>query len=91
METLLRATSRFGVAMVAGGLAVNTCLFDVPGGYRGVVFDRFQGVLPKTFAEGTHFLIPLIQQQIVIDVRTTPRVINRFASLSSALAFPEVL
>eukprot|EP00968_Pinguiococcus_pyrenoidosus_P024562 scaffold4847_cov265-Pinguiococcus_pyrenoidosus.AAC.6 len=28
METLLRATSRFGVAMVAGGLAVNTCLFD---------------------------------------------------------------
>lgn len=75
-ERLLSLASRGGFALFAGGVFVNTCLFDVPGGYRGVKFDLLNGVVEKTYPEGTHFLIPVLQRPIVIDVRTQPRVIN---------------
>mmetsp|Transcript_43946 Transcript_43946/g.138124 ORF Transcript_43946/g.138124 Transcript_43946/m.138124 type:complete len:275 (-) Transcript_43946:255-1079(-) len=76
MEGLIRLSTRLGAAAVIGGIGVNTCLFDVPGGYRAVVFDRFQGVMKKTYKEGTHPMIPFLQVPVVMDVRTTPRVIN---------------
>lgn len=52
------------------------CLFNVDGGQRAVIFDRFQGVKGKVVGEGTHFMIPLIQRPIIIDVRARPRTIN---------------
>lgn len=52
------------------------CLFNVDGGQRAVIFDRFQGVKEAVVGEGTHFMIPVVQKPIVIDVRARPRTIN---------------
>ena len=52
------------------------CLFNVDGGQRAVIFDRFQGVKDNVVSEGTHFMIPFIQKPIIIDVRARPRTIN---------------
>lgn len=40
------------------------------------MFDRFRGVLPKSVGEGTHFLIPFIQNPTIYDIRTRPRSIT---------------
>lgn len=52
------------------------CLFNVDGGQRAVIFDRFQGVKEAVVGEGTHFMIPIVQKPIIIDVRARPRTIN---------------
>lgn len=52
------------------------CLFNVDGGQRAVIFDRFQGVKEAVVGEGTHFMIPVVQKPIIIDVRARPRTIN---------------
>lgn len=52
---------------------VNTALFNVEGGHRAVIFDRFQGVKPDVTGEGTHFLIPWVQRPIIFDIRSRPR------------------
>jgi len=70
MEGLIRLSTRLGAAAVIGGIGVNTCLFDVPGGYRAVVFDRFQGVMKKTYKEGTHPMIPFLQVPVGTVKRT---------------------
>lgn len=45
------------VLVIGGGLFVaNQCIYNVPAGHRGVIYDRFRGVLPTEDAEGTHFL-----------------------------------
>jgi hypothetical protein len=40
------------------------------------MFDRFQGVLPKAIGEGTHFLIPFIQNPTIYDIRIRPKSIT---------------
>lgn len=45
----------------------------VDGGHRAVIFDRFAGVKPTPVGEGTHFLIPWVQQPIIFDIRSRPR------------------
>lgn len=52
------------------------CLFNVDGGQRAVIFDRFQGVKEAVVGEGTHFMIPVIQRPIIVDIRARPRTIN---------------
>ena len=38
------------------------------------MFDSLRGgIMPNVSGEGTHFLIPVIQRPVVIDVRTKPR------------------
>lgn len=61
----------FGIATV-GGLA-STALYNVNGGYRAVIFDRFTGVKDYVVGEGTHFLIPFVQRPITYDIRSRPR------------------
>jgi len=51
-------------------------LFNVDGGQRAVIFDRFSGVKDDVVGEGTHFIIPWVQKPIVFDIRSTPRAIN---------------
>jgi len=51
-------------------------MYDVPGGYRAVMFDRFSGVNDKATEEGTHFLVPWIQRAILYDCRIKPRNIS---------------
>ena len=36
------------------------------------MFDRFRGVLTKAVGEGTHFLIPAVQNRTIYDIRTAP-------------------
>jgi len=60
-----------GVALTAG--VVNSALFNVEGGHRAVIFDRFSGVLNQVVGEGTHFFIPWVQRPIIYDIRSRPR------------------
>jgi len=48
-------------------------IFEVDGGSRAVIFDRFTGVKPYVIGEGTHFLIPWVQRAIIYDIRSRPR------------------
>eukprot|EP00540_Astrosyne_radiata_P002027 CAMPEP_0116836306 /NCGR_PEP_ID=MMETSP0418-20121206/8023_1 /TAXON_ID=1158023 /ORGANISM="Astrosyne radiata, Strain 13vi08-1A" /LENGTH=286 /DNA_ID=CAMNT_0004466061 /DNA_START=112 /DNA_END=972 /DNA_ORIENTATION=- len=72
-----RALSRLGSmagALAAGAFTINSCLYNVDGGERVVMFDTLRGgILPNVRGEGTHFMIPVIQRPVVIDVRTKPR------------------
>merc|ERR1712241_352776 len=62
-----------GVGIAALGGVINSALYNVEGGHRAVIFDRFRGVLPDVSGEGTHFLIPWVQRPIIFDVRSKPR------------------
>ena len=46
------------------------------GGEQAVLFDRLQGVMETTKAEGTHFLVPWLQKAVIFDIRTRPRSIS---------------
>ncbi|XP_071448027.1 prohibitin 1 [Hetaerina americana] len=60
-----------GVAIVGG--VVNSALYNVDGGHRAVIFDRFAGVKNVVVGEGTHFYVPWIQRPIIFDIRSRPR------------------
>lgn len=56
------------------------CMFNVDGGERGVVFQRFsipllgpQGVIPSAYSPGTYPLIPWVQEPTTIDVKARPK------------------
>lgn len=51
-------------------------MYDVQGGYRAIIFDRWSGVKNDAIGEGTHFLVPWLQRAIQMDVRTKPRNIS---------------
>lgn len=63
-----------GTAAVAYG--GSSCLFNVEGGHRAVMFHRFGGVQQHVKAEGTHLLVPWFMRPIVYDVRAKPRMIQ---------------
>jgi prohibitin 1 len=74
MDKLLGRLSNMTAALAVGAFTVNTCLFDVDGGERAVMFDTLRGgILPHVIGEGTHFMIPVIQRPLIFDVRTRPR------------------
>ena len=64
--TLLHA---LGVALAVAGGVVQSALFNVDGGHRAVIFDRFQGIKQTVIGEGTHFMIPWVQRPIMFDIR----------------------
>lgn len=59
---------------IAAGLG-QYIIYDVDGGHRAVIFDKFRGVLPEVKGEGTHFVIPFIQEPKIFMVRMQPRVL----------------
>jgi prohibitin 2 len=63
---------------VLGGLgyAGYHSMFNVEGGHRAVVFNRFFGVKQHVYGEGTHFLIPGLEYFVDYSVRVTPRNIS---------------
>merc|ERR1712232_598428 len=70
MGSLGRASGAQAVA----SFTVSNCIYNVDGGERAVMFDMLQGGIMKDIrGEGTHFLVPVIQRPIIIDVRTKPR------------------
>lgn len=52
---------------------VNSALYNVDGGHRAVIFDRFTGIKQLVVGEGTHFFIPWVQRPILFDIRSQPR------------------
>jgi len=64
----------FGLA----GLATipSSCLFDVDGGQRAIVFNLFSGVEDKVRGEGTHFKIPFVMRPIYYNTKLRPKLIQ---------------
>jgi len=60
-------------AALGAWVGFNSVIYNVPAGHRGVIYDKFRGVLPKEDSEGTHFYIPVIQEPIIMDITTRPR------------------
>ena len=57
---LLNRLGQLGVGLAVGGAVVNNALYNVDGGHRAVIFDRFTGVKPDVVGEGTHFMVILL-------------------------------
>jgi len=76
MAAFAGRAERFAIAAIAGAALLQSSLYDVPGGFRAVMFDRFSGVKDKATGEGTHFLVPWLQRAILYDCRTKPRNIS---------------
>jgi prohibitin 1 len=74
MSALLRVLNGVyytALGIGAAALVSKTCLYDVDGGERALIFDRFQGgVTDQVIGEGTHVYVPWVQKPIVLDVRT---------------------
>jgi len=70
---LFNRIGQLGVGLALGGAVVNSALFNVDGGHRAVIFDRFAGVKQAVVGEGTHFMIPWVQKPILFDIRARPK------------------
>lgn len=75
MAAILNNLTRFGIAVALVGGAANSMLYNVDGGHRAVIFDRFQGIKQEVIGEGTHFMIPWLHRPIIFDIRTRPRTV----------------
>jgi prohibitin 1 len=74
MDKVLGRLSALSGSLAVGAFTVNSCPYNVDGGQRAVLFDTLRGgILPEVRGEGTHFIIPVIQRPIILDVRTKPR------------------
>lgn len=74
MDKVFRGIGGVSGALAVGAFTVNSCIYNVDGGERAVLFDTLRGgVLPDVRGEGTHFLVPVIQRPIIMDIRTKPR------------------
>ena len=51
-------------------------MYNVEGGHRAVMYDKIRGVLPQSVGEGTGFKIPMVQEPIIMDVRSRPKEIR---------------
>jgi len=73
-EAALKGLGRASGALAVGAFTVSQCIYNVDGGERAVMFDSLRGgIRSDVRGEGTHFLIPVIQRPIVMDVRVKPR------------------
>lgn len=72
-QKVFNTLGKLGVAIAVAGGVANNALYNVDGGHRAVIFDRFAGVKTNVVGEGTHFLIPWVQKPIIFDIRSRPR------------------
>jgi len=73
MAQFLTRIGQLGMGIAIAGGVVNSALYNVDGGHRAVIFDRFSGVKPEVVGEGTHFYVPWVQRPIMYDIRSRPR------------------
>ncbi|TID15814.1 hypothetical protein CANINC_004343 [Pichia inconspicua] len=76
MSRVATIISKLAIPVSAAILIADLSLYDVKGGERAVIFDRFSGIKPQVVGEGMNFVIPWLQRPIIYDVRTRPRTIN---------------
>lgn len=72
----MNTITRLGVGLAIVASAGNSILYNVDGGHRAVIFDRFQGIKSEVIGEGTHFMVPWLHRPIIFDIRTRPRSVN---------------
>lgn len=67
-----------GILLGAGafGYTAYNSLYTVEGGHKVVMFNRFSGVSDQTIGEGTHFMIPWLEQPYDFSVRTRGKTIR---------------
>jgi len=70
---LFNRLGQLGVGVAIAGGVVNSALFNVDGGHRAIIFDKFQGIKDVVVGEGTHFMIPWVQTPIIFDIRARPK------------------
>ena len=73
MAAIFNRIGQLGLGLALAGGVANSALYNVDGGHRAVMFDRFRGVLPLVTGEGTHFMIPWVQRPILFDIRARPK------------------
>jgi prohibitin 1 len=76
MSRIANAISRLALPVSALILLADVSLYDVKGGERAVIFDRFTGIKQQVVGEGLNFIIPWLQRPIIYDVKTRPRTIS---------------
>lgn len=85
MAQLFAAIGKVGLGLAVASGIVNSALYNVNGGYRAVIFDRFTGIKPEVTGEGTHFLVPWVQKPILFDIRSRPRSVSVITGSKGAL------
>ena len=65
--------AQVGLGLTLVGGVTNNALYNVDGGQRAVIFDRFTGIKKQVVGEGTHFIIPWVQKPIIFDIKSNPR------------------
>merc|ERR1712083_1096895 len=73
LANVFNRIGQLGIGLAVAGGVVQSALYNVDGGYRAVMFDRFRGILPHVTGEGTHFMIPWVQRPILYDIRSRPK------------------
>jgi len=73
MAQIFNRLGQIGVGLAVAGGVVQSALFNVDGGHRAVIFDRFAGIKQTVIGEGTHFMIPWVQRPILFDIRSRPK------------------
>jgi len=73
MAQIFNRLGQLGVGLAVAGGVVQSALFNVDGGHRAVIFDRFAGIKQNVIGEGTHFMIPWVQRPIMFDIRSRPK------------------
>ncbi|KAI0979654.1 hypothetical protein GJ496_001299 [Pomphorhynchus laevis] len=70
---MFNTLAKVGAGLALLGGTVTNMLYNVDGGHRAIIFDRFKGVKQDVIGEGTHFMIPWLHMPIIFDIRTRPR------------------
>jgi len=70
---MIGTAAKLLVGAGAVGAAGYYSLFTIPGGHRGIIFNRLTGIRETVIGEGTHVLWPFLEWPIVYDIRTRPR------------------
>jgi len=59
-------------AGIVGLAAISQAIWNVEGGHRGIIFNKFTGTKNIVYEEGTHLKIPFIEEETIYDIRTKP-------------------
>lgn len=76
VDRLLTTLSRAGLGLAGLAFVPSTCMFDVDGGQRVVLFHQFRGVEDRVRGEGTHLKMPFIMQPKWYNIRLRPKLIQ---------------
>jgi len=66
-----------GLKVLAGlgllGFGFSQSIYNVEGGHRAIVYNRFLGIKDQIYGEGTHFMIPWVERPEIFTVRLKHR------------------